>query len=97
MVRSGVPAHGALGEDQRLVAGGFDGAANHFFRVAEAVDGRRVDPVDAQIEGAMNGGDGFVVVLWAPGEFPVAAADGPCAKADGGELKIGVAEGAKRL
>ena len=40
----------------------------------------------------MNGGDGFVVVLRPPGEFPVAAADGPCAKADGGELKVGVAE-----
>jgi len=43
----------------------------------------------------MDGGDGLVVVLGSPGVGPVAAADGPCAKADGGEVKVGVAEGAK--
>ena len=44
----------------------------------------------------MDGGNGFTVVLGSPGEFPVAATDGPGSKADGGELKVGVAESAKR-
>ncbi len=91
----GVPAHGTLGEDERLMAGGLERAADDFFRVAEAVDGRGVNPVDTEIEGAMDGGDGFVVVLGAPCEFPVSAADGPCAESDGGEVEVGVAELAK--
>ena len=43
----------------------------------------------------MDGGDGGIVVLWSPAEFPVAAADGPGAKADGSEVKVRVAKGAK--
>ena len=70
----------------------FERARDDFFRMAEAVDGCGVDPVDAKVERAMDRGDGFVVVLGAPGEFPVAAADGPCAKADGCEVKVRVAE-----
>ena len=62
------------------------------FGVAEAVDGGGVDPVDAELDGAVDGGDGVVVVLRAPGEGPVAAADGPCAEADGGEVQIRVAK-----
>ena len=48
-----------------------------------------------EIERAMDGVDGLVVVLRPPGELPVAAADGPRAKADGSEVKVRVAEGAK--
>src|ERR1019366_9913877 len=92
-----MPAHGALGKDQRLVAGGFQPAADNFFRVPKAVNGRGIDPVDAEVEGASDGGDGFVVVLGTPCEFPVAAADGPCAKADGGEVKVRIAKRTKRL
>ena len=43
----------------------------------------------------MNGGNGLVVVLRTPGVLPVAAANGPGAKADGRELKVGVAESAQ--
>ena len=90
-----MPAHRALGKDIRLVAGRLKRAGNDFFGVAEAVDRGGVDPVDAEVEGAMNRGDGFIVVLRSPGEFPVAAADGPRAKADRCELKVGVSESAK--
>jgi hypothetical protein len=31
--------------------------------MSQAVDGSRIDPVDAQVERAVNGGDGFIVVL----------------------------------
>ena len=97
MVRSACQRMEHLVKTQRLVAGGFQRPADDFFRMAEAVNRRGVDPVNAEIEGAMDGGDGFVVVLRTPGEFPVAAADGPRAKADGGEVKVRIAEGAKRL
>jgi hypothetical protein len=61
-----------------------------------SVHGRGIDPVDAEIERAMDGGDGVVVVLGAPAILPVAAADGPRAKADGRDFEIGIAEGAQR-
>ena len=51
----------------------------------------------AQAKRAMNRGDGVAIVLRSPGILPVAAADGPCAKADGSEMKIGVAECVQRL
>jgi len=92
-----VPSHRALGEDVRLVAGCFQRLRNHFFRVAKTVDCGSVDPVDADLKGAMNGGDGFVVVLGTPGKLPVAPADSPCAEADGGEVKVGAAEGLEIL
>jgi hypothetical protein len=69
-----------------------EGAADDLFGVAEAVDGSGIDPVNAQIERAMDRGDGFVVVLRPPCEIPVAAADGLRAKADRGELKVEVAQ-----
>ncbi len=87
-----VPDHGGLGEDVGLVRGGLEGSGDDFFGVAEAVDGGGVDPVDAEIECAVDGGDGVVVVLIAPCHGPVASADGPCAEADGGEVEVGVAE-----
>mgnify|MGYP007031432341 CR=1 FL=1 len=59
---------------------------------AEAVDGGRVDPVDADGHRLMDRADGKGVVLRAPAEFPIAAADGPGAQADGRELERRVAE-----
>ena len=83
-----VPDHGGLGEDVGFVRGGLDGFGYDFFGVAEAVDGGGVDPVDAEVEGFVDGGDGVVVVLRAPCEGPVASANGPCAEADGGEVEV---------
>ena len=56
----GVPAERTLGEDVGFAGRGFNGAPNDFLGVAQAVDGGGVDPVDAKIEGAMDGADGFV-------------------------------------
>src|SRR5262249_50825665 len=53
--------------------------------VTKAVDGRRVDPVDAGVQRLADGGDGVPVVLGAPGEFPARAPDGPGAEADRGD------------
>ena len=88
-----MPAHGALGEDQRPCAAPlFQRPGDDLFRVAQPIDGGRVDPVDAQFERAMNGGDGLVVVLRSPGELPVPAADGPRAKPDRRQLQIRIAK-----
>ena len=83
-----IPDHAALGEDKWLFGGGLDGAADDLLGVAKAVDGGGVDPVDAEVDGVVDGGDGVVVVLRAPGESPVAAADGPRAEADASKPEI---------
>lgn len=88
----GAPGHSALREEERLGGDGFQGGANDFFGVAEAVDGGGVDPVDACVKCAVDGLDGFAIFLWAPGVLPIASADGPGAEADSGEVKVGLAE-----
>src|SRR5580704_2279065 len=89
----GVPAQAAFREDVRPRAGpAFKGPTYDFFGVSQAVDGGGVDPVDAEFEGAVNGGDGVVVVLRSPGELPAGTAGGPGAEADGSDFHIGVAK-----
>ena len=53
------------------MAGPLERFGDNLFRVAEAVDGGGIDPVDAEVEGAMDGVYGVVVVLRAPGELPI--------------------------
>jgi len=87
-----IPATLALRGDDRLVFHLLEGAADDFLRTAQAVDRRGVDPVDADGHRFVDGADGKGVVLRAPAEFPVAAADGPGAQADGREMERRVAE-----
>ena len=78
----GIPAHGALGENvgaRTLPL--LQRAGDDFFRVADTVDGGGVDPVDAEFERAVNGGDGVGVFLGAPAEIVAGAANGPGAEA----------------
>jgi hypothetical protein len=65
-----VPDHAALGEDVRPVVHPFEGPRDDFLRVAEPVDGRGVDPVDAGVQRLVDGADGIPVVLSPPGELP---------------------------
>ena len=88
MVRSSCQRMEHLVKTYGLWLAVFSARADDFFGVAEAVDGGGIDPVDAEVEGAVNGRDGFAVILRAPGEFPVAAADRPCAKANRSEFQI---------
>lgn len=91
-----MPAHRALCKDVGLCSGiSLHRPGNHLFRVPQPIDGGRVDPVDSQVNGSMDGGNGLIIVLRTPGEGPVAAAYGPGAKADGSESKVGVAKSAK--
>src|SRR6266436_612507 len=88
-----VPDQNAFGEDVGARAAPFlQRASNDLFGVAQAVDGGGVDPVDAQLQRAMNRGDGIGVVLRAPSKFPAAAAESPGAKTDRRNLEIGVSQ-----
>src|SRR5262249_43118024 len=83
-----VPDHAALGEDVRAVAHPFEGAGDDLLRVAQAVDGGGVDPVDAGVQRLAAGGDGGAGVLRPPGEFPAGSADGPGPEADRGDEQV---------
>ncbi len=85
------PYHRALGENVGLLPA-LKRPRHHFFGMAQSVDRCCIDPVDAQVEGALDGGDGIVIVLRAPTELPVTSTDGPGAKADGGDLHVRVAK-----
>ena len=87
-----VPEHAALSEDVRFGGDAFHGPGDNFFGVTEAVYGGGVDPIDAIFDSAVDRGDRFVVFLGTPPVLPVAAADGPGAEADGGEVEVGVAK-----
>src|SRR5437868_5958320 len=67
-------------------------APDELLRVTEAVGGGSVDPVHAEFERPMDGGDRLLVLLGAPAELPTAAADGPGAEPDAGYLEAGLAE-----
>jgi len=60
-----------------------DRAGHHFLGVTEAVDGGRVDPVDTEFEGAVNGGNRVIVILRPPTKLPAAATERPGAEAYG--------------
>ncbi len=88
-----VPDAPAFREDSgRSATGSRQRPADDLFGVAEAVDRRGVDPVDAQRDGAPHRGDGLRVVLRTPPEGPVAAAGGPRAEPDGRDLQAARAE-----
>ncbi len=78
-----VPDQAAFGEHVRTLAQIFDRSSDDCFRVAQTVDGGRIDPVQSPIEARVNGFDGVLIVLRSPGKFPFPAAHRPCADADG--------------
>jgi hypothetical protein len=54
--------------------------------VPEAVRGGGIDPVDAQLKGALDRSNEILVLLWSP----TAASGSPSAEADAGDLQTGV-------
>src|SRR5438552_13244271 len=67
-------------------------ASDDFLGVAQAVNGGGVDPVDAELQRAVNCGDGIGVVLRTPGKFPATATESPSAKADARNVDVGVSQ-----
>ena len=88
-----VPDHAALGGQDDLVAAAADGPADDLFGAAEAVDGGRVDQVDAVVQRGVDGLDGLVFV----GAAPHPAADRPGAEADRRDVDARKAEFAKSM
>src|ERR1700686_2144286 len=85
----GVPAETALREDIRPRARpALERAGDNFLGGSQSVDGRRIDPVDAKFERAVNRGNGIAVILRSPGVLPARTADGPGAIADGSDIQI---------
>src|ERR1700694_2674 len=87
------PAQAAFGKDVRLgSAPVLQRAADDFLGVPQTVDGGRVDPINAEFERTVNGGNGVVVVLRSPGELPARAANGPGSVAHGSDVQVGIAK-----
>src|ERR1700674_10566 len=67
----GIPAQAAFGKNVGPGAAPvLQRAGDDFLGVSQTVDSGCVDPVDAEFERAVNGGDGVFVVLRTPGELP---------------------------
>jgi hypothetical protein len=60
--------------------------------VTETVGGCRVDPIDTEVEGPVNGSDGLPVILRTPAEFPVASTDGLGAETEARDVHVGASE-----
>src|SRR6266550_4535822 len=88
-----VPAQTALGENVRTRTGPVAERGRHdFLGMAHSVNRRSVDPVNAQLERAMNRGDRSFVILFAPTKLPARSTDSPRAKADWCDEQVGVTE-----
>ena len=85
-----IPPEPALGRDDDLVAPALDGLADDNLAAAKAVGGRGVDEIDAEVDGLLDGADGFGVVGVLSPELP--AAEHPGAQADDGSRNTGIAE-----
>src|SRR5258707_14043462 len=84
-----VPANAALGKYIGPPSRPFaQRPRNDHFRVAQTVSRSRIDPIDAPFQGTVNGGDGVVVILSAPGKFPAPAANRPGAEADRSDFQV---------
>src|ERR1700724_3059443 len=88
-----VPTQPTLREHVGTLAGPSTQRHRHdFLRVPHSVNGCGVDPVNAQLERAMNRGDRLFVVLLAPTEFPTRAADRPGSEPYRRNRQVGITE-----
>src|SRR5215472_167385 len=58
--------------------------------MTRTIDCGRVDPVDTQLQCAMDRRDRIPILLRTPGKFPASTANGPGAKADPRNVQIGI-------
>src|SRR4029077_2317647 len=87
-----VPHPLALGENIRTRRTSLKCARHHLFGMTESVKRGSVQPVEAVIQGGVNGGDRIAIVLRAHATVPTAASDGPGADSGGGEVEIAVSK-----
>ncbi len=89
-----VPDEAALGENERVLGARqlAKQLSYDFLGMPEPVDRRGVDPVDTQFERMAHRGQRRRIVLRTPAIRPAAAADGPRAESDAGDVQSAVAE-----
>ncbi len=79
-----------LGGKDHLTASTRNGLPEHAFAVAAAVDRGRVEEGDPQVQGTLDGADGFVIIDISPADglsiLPERSADGPAAHSHGADL-----------
>ena len=92
-LRAAFPPPPALREDEDLLTGSVrpEGAPHDLFGAAEAVHGRRVDPVDPELHRAPDRRDGLVVVDLSPAE-PPGPSDRPGAEPHDAQIGPGATE-----
>src|SRR5580765_1163136 len=92
--RAGLSREGpALREDEDIATASFESAGDDLLGAAPTVEGRGVDPVDAQVERMSNRANRRRIVLRSPPDGPVTArADRRGPDSDRGQLQIGGAE-----
>jgi hypothetical protein len=56
--------------------------------MAQSIRRGGIDPVDASVKACVNGGYGFLIILRAPSELPVSAANGPSSHAYWRDLQV---------
>ena len=85
-----IPNQPALREDVGPVIRAFPAKkpSDDFFGMAEPVDRRGVDPVDADLDGVIHRRNRLVVVLRTPGKRPAATSYRPGAEADAGDVHV---------
>src|SRR5437870_1965669 len=86
-----VPTQTAFGEN--VWAWAWPGAQrkrDDFLGVAHSINGGRVDPVNAELERAMNRSDGRLVILLTPTKLPTGSTNSPGTKANWCDEQIGV-------
>jgi hypothetical protein len=60
--------------------------------MAEPIRRGGIDPVDASVKACVNGGYGFLIILRAPSELPVSAANGPGSHANWCDVQVASSE-----
>src|SRR5437879_4930359 len=71
-----IPDQGTLGEDKGPLTT-FDGLPNDLLRMTQTIHGSGIDPVNTQVQAALNGGDRLLVILRTPAGVPTASTHGP--------------------
>src|SRR5258708_30285116 len=87
-----VPHQRAFCEYVGTAASSLQRTCNNFFRMAEAISSRGVNPVDAPIKAFVNGRNGVLVFLRPPTKLPASSANRPGSQPDGRNLKIAVSK-----
>src|SRR5689334_19801370 len=58
----------------------------------QAIDWRRINPVNPEAEGAFNSHNRSLIVLWTPGKLPLTSTHGPGSQSNRGDVHICVAK-----